>query len=69
MIADQKINNQLLILKIIWVAMLVSLVINLCVGLYTATNFPPLLTEDMFALLRTVLYGVSIRGQLLYLNF
>ncbi len=59
MIADQEIDKRLLILKIIWVAMLMSLVINLCVGLYTTTNFPPLVREDVFGMVRTVFYVLS----------
>ncbi len=59
MIADQEINNRLLILKIIWVAMLVSLVINLCVGLYVVANFPPLVREDLVGMLRTAFYVLS----------
>lgn len=59
MVADQEINKRLLILKVIWFAMLMSLGLYLFVGLYAAANIPPLIREDMFGMVRIFLYVVS----------
>ena len=59
MIIDQEIDKRLLILKVIWFAMLMSLVINLFVGLYAAANVGPLMKEDVFGMVRPFFYVVS----------
>ena len=59
MIADQEIDKRLLILKGIWFAMLMLLIIYLCVGLYAAANIPPLMREDTVGMVRVFLYVVS----------
>ncbi len=60
MITGQELNKGLLPLKIIWFAMLMSLVIYLFVGLYAGTHFSPLMKEDALGILRTLLYVVSL---------
>ena len=52
MIIDQEIDKRLLILKVIWFAMLMSLVTYLFVGLYAAANVGPLMKEDTVGMLR-----------------
>ena len=59
MIIDQEIDKRLLILKVIWFAMLMSLVIYLFVGLYAAANVGPLMKEDTVGMLRPFFYVVS----------
>ncbi len=59
MIADQEIDKGLLNLKIIWFAMLMSLVIYLFVGLYAGARLGPSMKEDAIGILRTLLYIVS----------
>ena len=59
MIADQELDKGLLTLKIIWFAMLMSLVIYLFLGFYLGANFGPLMKEDVFGILRTLFYVVS----------
>lgn len=59
MTSDQEIDKGLLNLKIIWFAMLISLVIYLVLGLYAGINFGPSMKEDAFGILRTLLYIVT----------
>lgn len=59
MISDQELDRGLLTLKIIWLAMLVSLVFYLFVGLYVGTNIQSSINEDSLDILRVILYMLS----------
>ena len=59
MITGQELDKEFLILKMIWFAILMSLGIYLFFGLYSSANFGPSMKEDVFGILRTVLYIVS----------
>jgi hypothetical protein len=56
---DDDIDKRLLTLKVIWLAMLVSLAIYLFVGLKVAGNIQISLNEDTFAVVKYVFYGLA----------
>lgn len=59
MISDQKFDRGMLTLKVIWLAMLMSLVIYLFVGLYVGTNVQSSINEDSLDILRVIFYMLS----------
>ena len=59
MITEQELDKRLLTLRIIWLAMLVSLAIYLFVGIQVGTNVQSSINEDTFGILKTVLYAVT----------
>jgi len=59
MIGEQELDKGFLALKMIWFAMFVSLAIYLFLGLRVQLNLNISINEDMFAIVRTILYTVS----------
>ncbi|OPY72250.1 MAG: hypothetical protein A4E63_01284 [Syntrophorhabdus sp. PtaU1.Bin050] len=59
MISDQKFDRGMLTLKVIWLAMLMSLVIYLFVGLYVGANVQSSINEDSLDILRVIFYMLS----------
>lgn len=59
MMTDEEINKGLLILKVIWSAMLLSLAIYLFVGIRVAANLQVSLNEDVIDTLRKVFYALA----------
>lgn len=60
MITDQELNRGILSLRIIWFAMLASLAVYLFIGLWMQNNVQILMDKDTFAIMKTVLYGISV---------
>ncbi len=56
MITDEELGKELLKLKVIWFAMLGSLVIYLIVGLQIGTNIQASMDKSTFGVLKTLLY-------------
>jgi hypothetical protein len=56
----ETINKGMVIAKIIWAAMLITLVIYLFVGLYLKDYFQVAVEPDVFRVLRNVLYAVAV---------
>jgi len=59
MIPEQELDKGLLTLKMIWIAMLVSLAIYLFVGLRVYVRLNVSIKEDTFAIVRIILYIIS----------
>ena len=59
MIPEQELHKGLAALKVLWFAMLGSLVVYLFVGLKVAGNLQASMNEDKFIMLRTILYAAS----------
>ncbi|OPX95454.1 MAG: hypothetical protein A4E62_02670 [Syntrophorhabdus sp. PtaU1.Bin002] len=59
MISDQELDRGMLTLKIIWLAMLMSLVVYLFVGLYVGTSVQLSINEDSLDILKVILYMLS----------
>jgi hypothetical protein len=60
MMTDQELNKGLLTLKVIWSAMLMSLAVNLFVGLQIAANVQASLTDETFGVLKMVCYIIAL---------
>ncbi|HUL22653.1 MAG TPA: hypothetical protein VLZ10_14450 [Thermodesulfobacteriota bacterium] len=60
MITEREVDKRLMILRIIWFAMLISLAVYLFVAIRVATNVQPSISGEMFTILRTVLYVMAI---------
>ncbi len=59
MITEQELDKQLMTLRIIWFAMLMSLAVYLFAGIQVGTDVQPPINEDTFGILRTVLYVMA----------
>ncbi len=59
MVTDQEMDKGLVVLKVIWFAMLMSLAVYLLVAFLLSTTFLPSINEGTFGILRMVLYGVA----------
>jgi len=59
MISEQEINKGMMVLKIIWSAILVSLAVYLVVGRMIAPGLPPVMDSGSFAMLRLALYALG----------
>ena len=59
MITDQELDKGLLTMKIIWFALLMSLIIYLFVGLYAEPSVRSPIGKDAFATIRIVFYVVT----------
>jgi glucan phosphoethanolaminetransferase (alkaline phosphatase superfamily) len=57
---EQEVDKRLMILRIIWFALLMSLAVYLFVAIRVAANVQPSISEETFAILRTVLYVMAI---------
>jgi hypothetical protein len=57
---EREVDKRLMILRIIWFAMLMSLVVYLFVAIRVAANVQPSISEETFGILRTVLYIMAI---------
>ena len=60
MMTDQELNKGLFTLKVIWSAMLMSLVVYLFVGLQIAANVQSSMTDETFGVLKTFLYIIAL---------
>ena len=60
MMTEQEVDKRLMILRIIWFAMLMSLVVYLFVAIWVATDLKPSISEETYGILRTALYIMSI---------
>ena len=60
MMTEQEVDKRLMILRIIWFAMLMSLVVYLFVAIRAAANVQPAIGEETLGILRTVLYVLAI---------
>ena len=59
MITEQEMNKGLMTLKIIWLAMLMSLAVYLIVGLLIVPTMPSPMSSEVFATFRIVLYVLA----------
>jgi flagellar biosynthesis protein FliQ len=57
---EGEVDKRLMILRIIWFALLMSLIVYLFVAIRVAANVQPSISEETFAILRTVLYVMAI---------
>jgi hypothetical protein len=57
---EGEVDKRLMILRIIWFALLMSLIVYLFVAIRLAANVQPSISEETFAILRTVLYVMAI---------
>ena len=60
MMTEREVDRRLMILKIIWFALLMSLAVYLFVAIRLAANVQPSISEEAFGILRTVLYIMAI---------
>jgi hypothetical protein len=57
---EQEVDKRLMVLRIIWFALLISLVVYLFVAIRVGTSVQPSISEEAFGILRTVLYVMAI---------
>ncbi|HVP76388.1 MAG TPA: hypothetical protein VMV04_00690 [Thermodesulfobacteriota bacterium] len=57
---EREVDKRLMILRIIWFAMLISLAVYLFVAIRVATNVQPSISVEMFTILRAVFYVMAI---------
>jgi hypothetical protein len=60
MIAEQDVDRTLAVLKIVWLALLGSLVVYVIVGRLVAPGLTSLLSAEAFPMLRTALYALGL---------
>ena len=60
MITEREVDKRLMILRIIWFAMLMSLVVYLFVAMRAAAYVQPAIAEETLGILRTALYVMAI---------
>ncbi len=59
MVTEQEFDKRLMTLRMIWFAVLMSLAIYLFVGIKAGADVQSSMNEDIFGILRTVLYAVA----------
>jgi len=60
MITEQELDKRLMILRVVWFALLLSLAVYSFVAIRFAANVQPSISEEAFGILRTVLYVMAI---------